>query len=62
MNEGRPQIYGTQWLQKDGNFTLYAVEDIEHLDQRRFQMGLCTIAEYKKQLQLVYHIQNVDFK
>ncbi len=53
VNEGRPQIYGTQWLQVDGNFTLYAVEDIEHLDQRRSQMGLCIIAEYKKQLMAI---------
>lgn len=62
MNEGRPQIYGTQWVQESGKFCLYAVEDIEHLDQRRSQMGLCTIAEYKKQLQSLYHLDDGDFK
>lgn len=61
MNEGRPQIYGTQWIQESGKFCLYAVEDIENLDQRRSQMGLCTIAEYKKQLQSVYHLEDGDF-
>lgn len=62
MNEGRPQIYGTQWIQEDGKFCLYPVEDIEHLDERRLKMGLNTIAEYKKQIQVFYHLSDEDFK
>lgn len=61
MNTGESQIYGTQWIQKDGKFCLYPVENIEHLDERRLQMGLNTIDEYKKQMQMVYHLSDEDF-
>ncbi|CDR34848.1 DUF6624 domain-containing protein [Criblamydia sequanensis] len=62
VNEGKPQIYGTQWVQKEGNFCLYPVEDIEHLDKRRLQMGLNTIAEYKKQMQMIYQLSEEPFR
>lgn len=55
-------IYGTQWIQHNGRFLLYSVEDIEHLDQRRSEMSLGTIEEYKKQIQIVYQLTNEDFK
>lgn len=61
MNEGRPQIYGTQWVQKDGKYLLYSVDDIEHLNERRSEMGLNTIEEYKKQIQIVYQLKDEDF-
>lgn len=62
MNENQPQIYGTQWVQQDGKFLLYTVEDREHLDQRRAEMDLNTIEEYKKQIQITYHLNDEDFK
>ena len=62
MNENQPQIYGTQWVQQDGKFLLYSVEDREHLDQRRSEKGLSTIEEYKKQIQAAYQLSNEDFK
>lgn len=62
MNENKPQIYGTQWVQQDGKFLLYSTEDEEHLDQRRAEMGLNTIAEYKKQIQAAYQLNDEDFK
>jgi hypothetical protein len=62
MNENQPQIYGTQWVQQDGKFLLYSVEDEEHLDRRRAEMGLSTIAEYKKQIQAAYQLNDEDFK
>ena len=61
MNENQPQIYGTQWVQQDGKFLLYSVEDEEHLDQRRAEVGLSTIAEYKKQIQAAYQLNDEDF-
>jgi hypothetical protein len=61
-NENQPQIYGTQWVQQEGKFFLYTVEDREHLDQRRAEMGLNTIEEYKKQLQAAYQLSDEDFK
>lgn len=62
MNEYQHQIYGTQWVQQDGKFLLYSVEDREHLDQRRAEVGLSTIAEYKKQIQVAYQLSDEDFK
>lgn len=62
MNENQPQIYGTQWVQQDGKFLLYSIEDEEHLDQRRAEVGLSTIAEYKKQIQVAYQLSDEDFK
>ncbi len=46
MNDNLPQVYGTQWIQKEGNFVLYTVEDLENLNQRRFEAGLVSIEEY----------------
>ncbi|MDE3055630.1 MAG: adenylyltransferase/cytidyltransferase family protein [Verrucomicrobiota bacterium] len=62
MNENQPQIYGTQWVQQDGKFLLYTVEDREHLDHRRAEMGLSAIEEYKKQIQAAYQLSDEDFK
>lgn len=62
INEGKPQIYGTQWVEEGGKLSLYSVEDIEYLDQRRLQMGLCTMIEYKKLFQSAYQLDDGDFK
>ncbi len=44
VNEGRPQRYGTQL---DGDDPL-PMEDPAHVDARRKEMGLSTLAEYKE--------------
>lgn len=62
MNEEQPQVYGTQWIQEDGKWGLYNVEDVEKLDERRKQMGLNTINENKKQLQAAYQLGDADFR
>jgi cytidyltransferase-like protein len=62
INEGQPQIYGTQWIHEDGKFLLYTVEDMEHLNERRFEVGLNSIEEHKKQMQREYHLNDEDFK
>lgn len=61
MNENQPQIYGTQWVQQDGRFLLYSVEDRERLDQRRAEMSLSTIEEYRKQIQADNQLSDEDF-
>lgn len=58
MNENALQVYGTQWVQKDGKWSLYPVEDPEHLHERRLKAGLCPIDEYKKQFKEVYHLED----
>lgn len=61
MNENQPQIYGTQWIQRDGKYLLYSVEDAERLNERRSEMGLSTIEEYKNQIQQAYQLTVEDF-
>lgn len=61
MNEGLPQIYGTQWVQKEGKFALYSIEDLDHLNERRSKAGLNPIEEYKKQIQIAYELSDEDF-
>lgn len=49
-NEGKLQVYGTQWCEENGKMSLYPVEDIDHLDERRQQMGLPSLEESKKEM------------
>jgi len=62
MNEGSLQVYGTQWIQKEGKFSLYPVEDRSQLNLRRHEAGLCMIEEYKEELKQYYHLQETDFE
>jgi hypothetical protein len=40
MHRGQPQVYGTQYLEKDGILTLWTVREPDGLDQRRAGLGL----------------------
>jgi hypothetical protein len=40
MHRGQPQIYGTQYLLKDGALTLWTVQQPGGLDERRAALGL----------------------
>lgn len=40
MHRGQPQIYGTQYLVRDGILTLWTVQDPAGLDERRAALGL----------------------
>jgi len=53
-NQGRPQLYGTQWKTENGELVLYPVE--EGLDERREAMGLSSIAEYERVLKNHYKL------
>lgn len=48
VHQGKPQLYGTQLLTQDGITAFEPIEDIEHLDERRANMGLGPIADYMK--------------
>ncbi|MCH8150001.1 MAG: hypothetical protein IH987_18820 [Planctomycetes bacterium] len=46
-----PQLYGTQFLLMDGKNQPRPIEDPEHVDERREEMGMSTLAEYMETLQ-----------
>ena len=51
INSGKEQLYGTQFsrVDRDKSIAILApVEDPDHLDQRRMEMGMMPIAMYKK--------------
>jgi len=52
--EKKPQLYGTQFNSKDGEFIPFPIEDEANVDKRRQAMGLEPLAEYKRRLLEVY--------
>lgn len=45
VNQGRPQVYGTQFRQDTGEHKPLPIEDEEHVDERRKLMGMETLGE-----------------
>ena len=62
VEEGRPQIYGSkarpvdQWTR--GEPVFYPIEDESNVDKRRAQVGLSTMADYRKLLKEMYRQTN----
>ncbi len=54
VNEGRPQLYGTQFFGEGEKYGPRPIEDEENVDQRRATVGLETLAEYGKTLREKY--------
>lgn len=54
VHEGKHQRYGTQFSVEDGELVMNPVEDEEGLDERRRQMQLPPIEEYKRLLEEHY--------
>ena len=55
IREGKPQIYGTQFhFDKAGKNVLDPIEDEAHVDARRAEVGLQPLAEYLKQIDVIY--------
>lgn len=56
VNAGREQLYGTQFrteLDKEGQVTFFGpqpIEDEEHVDERRAEVGLDSMEEYRKEI------------
>jgi len=48
MHRGRPQRYGTQFVQKDGKYVPHTLEDPARVDEWRASVGLDSLAEYAK--------------
>lgn len=53
LKEGKNQIYGTQFVVRDGEWVPLRLEDEEHVDARRAEVGLPPMAEYKSMLEAV---------
>jgi hypothetical protein len=50
INEGRPQFFGTQMKRNEfGEYGPHPIEQEEFVDERRKEVGLNTLAEYKDQ-------------
>ena len=58
VNEGRKQIYGTQFL--PGGFVLKPTEDPAHLDERREKLGLIPESEYECILRAMYNPKQTE--
>ena len=54
LHEGKKQIYGTQMTITDGKWEPQPLEDPVHVEQRRAEVGLETLAEYIKLMESVY--------
>jgi len=46
VNEGEPQVYGTQFHLKDGQRQPRPIEEPEKVDERRASMGMKPLADY----------------
>jgi hypothetical protein len=54
VGEGRPQLFGTQVQEQDSKTVPYPIEDENHVDDRRQNVGLASLAEYLRQVASVY--------
>jgi hypothetical protein len=54
IGEGKKQRYGSQFMQKDGDWVPQPIEDEANVDKRRADVGLPTLAEYKKMIKEAY--------
>ncbi len=54
LAEGKKQLYGSQFMTKDGKWLPRPIEDEAHVDDRRKKVGLPPLAEYAKILEQVY--------
>jgi len=52
--EKRKQCYGTQLMVKGGTFKPRPIEDEAHVDKRRAEMGMSTLADYLETAQVEY--------
>jgi hypothetical protein len=51
LAEGRDQLYGTQFVVRDGEWVPLRLGDAENVDARRAEVGLPPMAEYKEMLE-----------
>ena len=54
VREGKPQTYGTQFHEVNGELVPQPIEDEAHVDDRRKKVGLGPLAEYAAQMKQLY--------
>jgi hypothetical protein len=54
VGDKKKQVYGTQFRQVEGKLEAYPIEDEANVDQRRKEVGLPPLAEYRQQLEEIY--------
>lgn len=57
MDEGRPQVYGSQLRSEGGSLFVQAMEDPDHVDEPRAAVGLPPMAEYLKHWNLTWDVE-----
>jgi hypothetical protein len=62
VGEGKKQIYGSQFQQKDGKLLPSPIEDEANVDKRRKEVGLNPLAEYAKQVAETYKSKDAGKK
>lgn len=60
INEGKPQIYGTQIIMSEAGTTIKPCADTINLDKRRLSVGLTPIKEYLKNADALFQQMNKD--
>ena len=60
-DQGKPQIYGSNFQMKDGKMVMHPVKDPKNLDKRRKAIGLPPISEYVKMLKEAYKLEVVIY-
>jgi len=55
--ENAKQVYGTQFHEVDGKMQPFPIDDESNVDKRRKEVGLPTLAEYRKTIEATYKPQ-----
>jgi hypothetical protein len=58
--EKKKQRYGTQFRMTDGKLEPSPIEDEANVDRRRKEVGLPSLAEYRKTIEEIYGKQKID--
>jgi hypothetical protein len=62
VGSGEKQVYGTQFHTVDGKLVPQPIEDEANVDQRRKEVGLSSLDEYRKQMEKAYGRQPPEKK
>jgi hypothetical protein len=58
MSEGRPQVYGSQFVvHDDSTLSPWPIDEPAQVDQRRFVMGLPPLAAQARNMELQYRVR-----
>ncbi len=60
VGEGKKQKFGTQCVLKNSKYVPSPIEDEEHVDERRTEIGLMPLAEYLDVIEKQYRVDSAD--